>query len=144
MSSQIVTTRTIGLGEVSKRIPYNGDMDPLGVTKFYQGVFDDKPEILRQGFVITYNPSTHSALVQIAGFHRAWSCVFSDEHLSYAYGYSETHPPREGEYVLVLQLNQYADAGVIIGRMPFPLRFDNKGDLYQDPDQYHRRLFTQA
>ena len=133
----------LGLGSVADRIPLNGGMDPLGVTSFYKGVYGD-PEIYRQGFIVTYNPQTHSASVQMSGMNSIWTCVFADEMLSYAFGYSETHPPREGEFVLVLQVTALANAGVIIGRIPYPLRFKGgKGDMYNDPDQYHRRLFTQ-
>jgi hypothetical protein len=72
-----------------------------------------------------------------------WSCVFADELLSYSFGFSETHPAREGESVLVLEIAESANAGVIIGRMPYHLNFSGDGgDKYNDPDQYHRRSFT--
>ena len=143
MGSSLLTFPMLGLGSVADRIPLNGDMDPLGVTCFYKGVYGDQA-IYRQGFIVTYNPQTHSASVQMSGMNSIWTCVFADEMLSYAFGYSETHPPREGEFVLVLQVTAFANAGVIIGRIPYPLRFKGgKGDMYNDPDQYHRRLFTQ-
>ena len=143
MGSSLLTFPMLGLGSVSDRIPLNGGMDPLGVANFFRGAYGNH-DAFRQGFIVTYNPQTHSASVQMSGMNSIWTCVFADEMLSYAFGYSETNPPREGEFVLVLQVSAFTNAGVIIGRVPYPLRFKGgKGDMYNDPDQYHRRLFTQ-
>ena len=141
MDNRVLTFDKIALGWIAGRVPMNADMDPFGVTKFYEGVYEN-PDVFRQGFIVSYNPQTHSAAVQMSGYSSIWTCVFADEMLSYSFGYSESNPPREGEFVLVFRINNVANAGIIIGRLPYPLRFNAK-DLYNDPEQYHRRLYTQ-
>lgn len=140
MDNRLVTFGNLLLG--SSHAPIDGEADPMGVASFFKGVYGNKG-VIRQGFVITYNPQTHSASVQVRGETSPWTCAFSDERLSYSYGYSETCPPREGELVLVMRTGPCAAAGIIIGRVPYPIDFSNQGDLYEDPDEYHRRLFTQ-
>ena len=145
MGSKLVTFNMLGMGSLFGEVPIYGDIDPMGVTNFFRGTYGD-PQVFRQGFIQTYNPQTHSASVIVSGMNSnsIWTCVFADEMLSYSFGYSETNPPREGEFVLVVSIAPYANAGIVIGRIPYPLRFKGgKGDLYNDPDKYHRRLFTQ-
>ena len=137
----LVTFGSLGISRIMGKVPINGNLDPFGVTSFYEGAYQDY-ECFRQGTVIKYNPQTHSAAVQILGTTVVWACSFADEMLSFSYGYSETHPPREGELVLALQVSPYSDFGVIVGRIPYPQDF-SEGDKYNDPDKYQRRLFTQ-
>lgn len=133
----------VGLGSVCGNVPIFGDIDPMGVLHFFQEAYRD-PQMFRQGFVVTYNPQTHSANVLMSGMQSLWTCVFVDELLSYSFGYSETHPPREGEYVIVIQTSAVAQSGIIIGRVPYPLLFKGaNGDRYNAPDRYHRQLYTQ-
>ena len=141
--NRLISFGMLGLGSVYGNVPINGNIDPMGVRNFFGGAYGSQDR-LRQGFIIAYHPQTHSASVLVSGMSGIWTCVFADEMLSYSFGYSETNPPREGEFVLVLRVGPLSNAGVIIGRIPYPLRFKcGKGDMYNDPDQYHRRLFTQ-
>lgn len=140
--NQIMSLADLPVASLLSRLPIDVGFDSLGaVTRFLLGAFNGQEQCL-QGFIVNYNPHTHSASVKMSGSFGIWTCVFADEFLSYSFGYSESSPPREGEYVLVQQINQVANAGVIIGRIPYPLRF-NKKDLYQDPYHYHRMLYTQ-
>lgn len=141
MNDRLAKFTTIQLGRGSA--PVFGNDDPLGVSKFFEGVYRN-PNVFRQGLVISYHPQTHSAAVLIQDDESIWSCVFADEFLSYSFGFSDTTPAREGEFVLVLEVAAFSNAGIIIGRIPYHLNFSgNGGDKYNDPDQYHRRLFTQ-
>lgn len=141
MSERLAKFSSISLGRGSA--PVFGNDDPLGVSKFFEGVYRN-PNVFRQGLVISYHPQTHSAAVLIQDDESIWSCVFADEFLSYSFGFSDTTPAREGEFVLVLEVAAFSNAGIIIGRIPYHLNFSgNGGDKYNDPDQYHRRLFTQ-
>ena len=135
---------TVALSSSAPGIPLLGDFDPFGISKFISGVFR-APDLIRQGIVVGYNPQTHTASVFISGeqTQSQWACVFADEMLSYSFGFSMTCPPREGEFVLVMRSAPEADSGIILGRIPYMLNFMGKGDLYSDPDSYHRRLFTQ-
>lgn len=140
MKDRLATFSTIQLGRGSA--PVFGNDDPLGVSSFFNSVYG-KQNVFRQGLVIAYHPQAHSAAVLMQEDSSIWSCVFADELLSYSFGFSETHPAREGEFVLVLEVAASANAGVIIGRIPYHLNFSgNGGDKYNDPDQYHRRSYT--
>lgn len=143
MARRLLTEDSIGLLPAARAASMFNFSDPFGIAAFIGGVFRDMDEVF-EGHVLTYHPGTHSAAVRIYGLqnHSVWSCVFADEALSYAYGYSETHPPCEGEAVLVARAGAACDAGIVIGRLPYPLRFMGQ-DVNNDPDQYHRRLFTQ-
>lgn len=141
MSERLAKFSSIYLGRGSA--PVFGNDDPLGVSRFFENVYRN-PGAFRQGLIISYHPQTHSAAVLIQDDESVWTCVFADELLSYSFGFSETHPAREGEFVLVLEVAAFSNAGIIIGRIPYHLNFSgNGGDKYNDPDQYHRRLFTQ-
>lgn len=130
--------------------PIGGDADPMAVAKFFMGVYRGlsasneglSPMLPRQGEVIMYNPQTHSASVRVRGEKTPWACVFADERISYSFGYSETCPPREGDLVVVMRTGPCAAAGIVVGRLAYPLDFTG-GDKYKDPEGYHRRLFTQ-
>ena len=141
-AKQLATFDTTAFGGVDA--PFYGGGDPLGTFKFFSGAYRPA-DVLVEGFVVTYNPQTHSASVQIHGSQSLWTCTFADELLSYSFGFSETHPGREGDMVLVYPIDQRRESqsGIIIGRIPFPWNFIVAGDLYGDPDQYHRRLYTQ-
>lgn len=140
MKDRLAKFSTIQLGRGSA--PVFGNDDPLGVSNFFNSVYG-KQNVFRQGLVIAYHPQAHSAAVLMQEDSSIWSCVFADELLSYSFGFSETHPAREGEFVLVLEIAASANAGVIIGRIPYHLNFSGDGgDKYNDPDQYHRRSFT--
>ena len=128
-------------GGLGLRVPAFGTSDPMSLTHFLNSSFRSL-EPLRQGIVVTYVPNTHTASVLVLGTESVWPCIFADEPLSLAFGYSSTNPVREGEVVLVHQLDSQLQAGVIVGRIPFPLCFCEQGDKYNDPDEYHRRLFT--
>ena len=141
MNDRLAKFSTIALGRANA--PVFGNDDPLGVTNFFAQVYGN-PNVFRQGLIIAYHPQAHSAAVLIQDDESIWSCVFADELLSYSFGFSETHPAREGEFVLVLEVAAFANAGIIIGRIPYHLNFSgNGGDKYNDPDQYHRRFYTQ-
>ena len=140
---QIISTRSIGLGNIWDLIPFYGSNDAMGI-RLLREVFRLSPD-LRHGQVVAYHPQMHSARVNVAGEQSAseWTCIFADEMISYTFGYSDTNPPREGDDVLILPLNRYASAGVIIGRIPYHISYSSSGDQLNDPDEYHRRLFTQ-
>lgn len=125
------------------RVDMFGDAgESRALMPFYDQAFVSEKDI-RQGIVVAYNPQTHTALVNVLGEAKPWSCVFADEKLSYSFGYSETSPAREGELVLVARA-VFASFGIIIGRIAYNLDFSsNGGDKYSDPDQYHRRAYTQ-
>ena len=142
MAKELALFSSLPMGSVGDQVPAFGDLDPMGVFKFYSTVYQQFG-VLRQGFVVAYHPQTHSAAVQIHGEQSIWTCTFADEPLSYAFGFSLTHPAREGELVAVIEVAKGGQAGIIIGRIPFSLCFSGKGDLYNDPDQYHRQAFTQ-
>lgn len=140
MKDRLARFSTIQLGRCSA--PVFGNDDPLGVSSFFNSVYG-KQNVFRQGLVIAYHPQAHSAAVLMQEDSSIWSCVFADELLSYSFGFSETHPAREGEFVLVLEVAALANAGIIIGRIPYHLNFSGDGgDKYNDPDQYHRRSYT--
>jgi len=131
---------SIPLGSVGDRVPF-GMSDPMGMhflSEAYRSV-----EPVRHGMVVYYNPQAHTAVVLVLGTQSLWQCIIADEPLSFSFGFSATYPPREGELVLVTQLAPGATSGVIIGRMPYSLCFHPEGDAYNDPDQYHRRLYSQ-
>jgi len=136
----LVTLNALPMGWVGGTVPF-GSSDPMGCTRFYSGAYNGVEDVLL-GRVITYNPNTHTATVQAFGTSSQWSCRFADEPVSLSYGYSCTFPPREGEFVLVRPVGRKIMSGVIIGRMPIEMLFSGTGDEYNDPDQYHRRLFT--
>lgn len=140
----LASFNSIPLGAVGGRVPFTGDADPFGILNFFDGVFRGN-ESLRQGIVLNYNPQTHSAMVHIQGEQVLgdWPCVFADELLSYSFGFSITHPPREGEFVLVAQVQPGVPSGIVVGRLPYMWYFGIDGDQYNDPDQYHRRSYTQ-
>jgi len=140
MDNRLVTFGNLLLA--ASGAPINGESDPMSVASFFKGVYG-RNGVFRQGFVVMYNPNTHSASVQVRGETSPWACVFSDELISYSYGYSETCPPREGELVLVMRTSPFAEAGIIVGRIPYPIDYSNKGDLHKDPENGHRSLFTQ-
>lgn len=127
-------------GSIGGVVPAFGHQDPYGLLHFYSGTYG-KAGIVKQGLVIAYHPQTHSASVQIYGEQSIWTCFFVDEHLSYAFGFSMTHPPREGEKVLVIELSSESQTGAIVGRVP--MFFRSNGDRYNDPDHLHRFSFTQ-
>lgn len=131
----------MSFGSLGNIVPAFGDIDPFGVFKTFSANYK-QPGVLRQGFVVAYHPQTHSASVRVLGEQSDWSCIFADEALSYSFGFSTTSPSREGEFVLVYETEPQSQAGIIIGRIPYPLCFAGKGDLYNDPLQYHRRSFT--
>ena len=136
------TYPSVALGGVSDRVPAFGDGDPLGVFGFISHAYREQAG-LKMGMVVTYNPNTHSATVQIHGMQGLWTCVLADEPLSYSFGFSATFPAREGDLVLVYPLANDEQAGIIVGRIPYAWCFMVTGDIYNDPDQYHRRAYTQ-
>lgn len=138
----VASFESTAMGGVADRVPAFGNADPLGVYNFFAGAYR-KQQLVMQGYIITYNPQTHSAAVQIQGAQSVWTCVFADELLSYSFGFSETHPAKEGELVLVISVEPETQSGIIIGRIPYPLCFKPDGDKYNDPDGYHRRFYTQ-
>lgn len=138
----LATFKSLALGSLAKNVPLFGPGDPLGVFNFYSKAFRS-PKSVYQGMVVCYNPQTHSAAVSITGMQSVWTCIFADELLSYSFGFSETHPAREGELVLVTEITPGSQFGIVIGRIPYQWNFKLKGDRYSDPDQYHRRLYTQ-
>lgn len=125
-----------------KGISLWGALDPFGIGNFIADAAKGPPQLVRQGSIIRYEPHTHSAAVLISGTGGIWTCMFADELLSYTLGFADTHPAREGDCVLVLQVSEDAHLGTIIGRIPYPLLWNGE-DEYNDPDNYHRRLFTQ-
>ncbi len=131
---------SIAMGCISDTVPAFGVSDPLGVTNFFKNVYRKQSDFF-QGTIVTYNPNTHTASVSVANTQSMWSCIFADEFLSYSFGFSETHPPKEGEQVLVVPVGVFSQSGIIIGRVPYLLYY--KVDKYNDPDHYHRRLYTQ-
>lgn len=137
----LATYESVAMGSVAGITPAFGDADPLGVKNFFSGAFKGL-ENIRHGVILAYNPNTHSANVLVFGTQSVWPCVFADEPLSYAYGFSSSHPAREGEMVLVAQVSRWSNAGIVIGRLGYTLCFA-KGDKYNDPDQLHRRIYTQ-
>ena len=140
--AQINTINTVSIGSIGERVPF-GDSDPLSL-RFLSGNFKEL-EPLRMGMVKYYNPHTHTALVLVPGCQTQseWGCLIADEPLSFSYGFSATYPPREGEVVLVFQMAAGIPSGIIVGRIPYYLNFTSQGDTLNDPDQYHRRLYTQ-
>jgi len=140
-NDKIATFGTVSMGAMADRVPFTGTSDALGVTRLFSEVFNS-PDRIRQGFIVMYNPQVHTAVVQISGYQSMWTCSFADESLSYSFGFSETNPPREGEFVLVWRVNKRSHAGIIIGRLPYSWNF-SRGDRYNDPDKYLRRLYTQ-
>lgn len=140
--NSIASFSAIPYAMLGDRAPVFGNDDPLGI-RFLNAAYDTMPTF-KQGIVVAYHPQTHSAAVFVQDDQSVWTCVFADERLSYSFGFSETRPPREGEFVLVVEVTTFSRAGIIIGRIPYPLNFSgNGGDKYNDPDQYHRRLYTQ-
>lgn len=131
----------VAMGSIGSLVPFGGDGDPFGAFHFFKGAYTPAPPFA-QGIVTTYNPNTHTARVLVSGTQSEWTCVFSDEMLSLSFGYSAIYPVRDGELVLVRQVASGVRAGIIIGRIPYPVCF-SKGDIYNDPDKYHRSLFTQ-
>lgn len=97
---------------------------------------------IQVGIVVTYNPQTHTAAVFIMSTRSTWTCTIADEHLSYSFGFSESHPAREGDLVLVYGEDPRSKSGRIIGRVPYQWNF-SKGDKYRDPDGYNRNQYTQ-
>lgn len=136
----LASFNSIPLGSVGERVPF-GMSDPMGM-RFLADAYRSV-ESVRHGMVVYYNPQTHTAVVLVLGTQSLWQCVIADEPLSFSFGFSATYPPREGELVLVSQLDPGATSGVIIGRIPYSLCFHPQGDTYNDPDQYHRRLYAQ-
>lgn len=98
--------------------------------------FQDVPK-LRLGTVLMYNPQLHTAKVAVKGDVMPWACMFSDEYLSYDYGFSLTAPPKEGEGVLLYELGPNTSTGLIVGRVPYYLCYA-EGSSYNDPDHLHR------
>lgn len=142
MTNSVPSFAAIPYGILTGRAPVFGTDDPLGI-RFLNSAYDTLP-MFKQGVVVSYHPHTHSAAVFVQDDGSVWTCVFADERLSYSFGFSETRPPREGEFVLVVEVTAFSRAGIIIGRIPYPLDFSgNGGDKYNDPDQYHRRSYTQ-
>lgn len=137
----LATYRALGAARLAGTVPMFGD-DPFDVISQFSASYHDL-DPLRQGVVVNYAPNTHTASVLVSGTSELWPCVFSDEHLSFSFGFSCTHPPREGELVLVQQIAPGVHGGVVVGRIPFPQCFCVDGDIYNDPDHLHRRLFTQ-
>lgn len=129
----------IPLGSIGDRVPF-GSSDPMALKFFSQAFRSVEP--VRQGMVVFYNPNTHTATVLVQGTQSIWPCIIADEPLSFSFGFSATYPPREGELVLVMQMDPEVQCGVIVGRVPYPLIFDGE-DMYNDPDQYHRRMYSQ-
>lgn len=136
----LASFNSIPLGSVGERVPF-GMSDPMGMRFLADAYRSVEP--VRHGMVVYYNPQTHTAVVLVLGTQSLWQCVIADEPLSFSFGFSATYPPREGELVLVSQLDPGATSGVIIGRIPYSLCFHPQGDTYNDPDQYHRRLYAQ-
>lgn len=141
MADLIATYRALGMARLAGIVPMFGD-DPFGVTSQFSAAYHDL-EGLRQGIVVNYVPTTHTASVLISGSSEIWPCVFADEHLSFSFGFSCSHPPREGETVLVQQISEGVHGGVIMGRVPYPQCFCGTGDPYNDPCKWHRMLYTQ-
>lgn len=137
---ELATHSSLVMGSLGKRVPFGGDGDPYGVTNLFSGVYH-KGSNLTIGIIIYYNPQTHTAAVDLPDQQRSAFCYFADESLSCCFGFSATHPARSGEPVLVHIVD--GGPGVIVGRVPYELRFRNKVDPWNDPDEYHRRLYTQ-
>jgi len=137
----VARVKDVTFGSLGERVPF-GESDPFGTFHLFNHSFTSV-ESIREGSVLYYNPSTHTAMVQVFGVQGEWPCIIADEPLSFSFGYSATYPPREGDLVLVYQLDPLMHAGVIIGRIPFNIIFQPYGDKYNDPDQYHRRLYSQ-
>ena len=133
---------SLGLGAVGDRVNLFGEGDQFGVRAFFDGAYKGAADVYF-GFIVTYNPQTHSAMVHVHGYQDVWACTFADEMVTYAYGYSLSHPAREGDCVLLVPTVLNSQAGIIIGRVPYLWNFQTRGDLYNDPDQYHRQQFTQ-
>lgn len=144
MREQLVKFSTLALAGVSKEVPLFG---PFGEYLAQKTVFEQaykKMKDLFEGTVTAYNPQTHTAQVKVDATSSIWTCVFADEKLSFSFGYSETSPVREGERVFVARTTDNANFGIVIGRLPYKQLFSaNGGDKYSDPDQYHRRHYTQ-
>lgn len=140
-NKKIAQYNSIAMGEVAGRAKIFGPDDRFGMLSLLDRCFADF-EPIRIGTIITYHPNTHSALVMVQGAATSWPCIFSDEVLAYSFGYSLSAPPCEGEHVLVCQAAKSVEFGIIIGRMPYPLNFGASGDLFADPDGYHRRSYT--
>ena len=138
----IASYDSVQCGSIADKVPIFGTSDSFGI-RFFAGCHRN-PGILKMGTVVGYNPQCHSASVQIWEDQSIWACEFADEFASYSFGFSDTCPPREGESVLVYEAGgPNSQIGAIIGRLPFHWDFSQTGDIYGDPDQYHRRLFTQ-
>jgi len=128
-------------GSLDSRFPSSVDPDPFGTKRFLDSL--SVPGAIQMGMVVTYSPQTHTASVFIITQRCTWSCKFADERLSYSFGFSETHPPREGETVLVWEDGAGSRCGIVIGRLAYPWNFTRTGDKYGDPDGYNRSSFTQ-
>ena len=113
--------------------------DPLGISNFLASTLTAPPGV-RMGVIVMYNPQLHTARVTVKGDQSSWSCKFADESLSYDYGFSMSSPPKEGEVVLIYEVNPHTASGLIIGRVPYNIMFD--GSSYEDPDLLHRQSYT--
>lgn len=143
MSRQILAKfSSLAMGSIGGRVPAFGDADPMGVMHFFSHAYQNFNSF-RQGIVVNYNPNTHTVTALVSGCENLWTCIIANEPLSYSFGFSATYPIREGEMVLIMQTSQWMEAGIVVGRIPFPLSWSATGDLYNDPDFYHRRLYTQ-
>ena len=142
MLDPIVRRSTVALGFASGLANIFGDSVEDATARFFSGAFRT-PGALKQGVVVAYHPQTHSAMIQTAD-GQSWACVFSDEYLSYSFGFSESNPPREGELVLAYEVAPGCEFGIVVGRVAVPLNFSSKsgGDKYNDKHKYHRQLFT--
>lgn len=145
MNDDLASFAALPLGALGNLVPFCGNSDPFGIAKFFAEVYRGSANIF-SGYVQGYNPQTHSASVCVYGLQSSsiWSCVFADELISYSFGFSETHPPREGEKVLVWGKDNTSQFGIIIGRIPYDLCYAGPGgDRWDDPEGYHRQLYTQ-
>ena len=143
MIDKLLRFSLLPMGALGSTVPFAGNTDPLGVMKTFSGAYKCL-ENVRVGTVVIYNPFSHTALVSVQGTFGMIPCVFSDERLSFSFGYSETNPVREGELVLVYGVGfPLVRSGVVIGRIGYDINFTSTGDKYKDPDGYHRRLYTQ-
>lgn len=142
MTDTLAKFSSLIMGALGRVVPFAGNVDPMGVMHFFKYAFTEASQF-RDGFVVNYNPTTHTILAKVNGSSSLWPCLIADEPLSYSFGFSSMYPIREGEYVLIIQSSPNMSAGIVVGRMPFPLNWSATGDLYNDPDNYHRRLYTQ-
>lgn len=132
-------TERDALAYLEYKLPIRGYNDPLGVGCYFNEILKGKSPQLYYGQIIIYNPQSKTASVRLA--NETLNCMFSDDNTSQSFGYSFDTPPREGDFVLVYPYSGLPNRGIVVGRIPYQWNTKN-GDLFNDPEKYHRRSFV--